>query len=332
MAGEHNVAGCGQAVVLRHPAGLRVVGQGRRGLGRIERGHGQPAALQECRLGRLARQCRIVRGVVAVTGVGAAIAVGEHDQAIAIQDEVAPGIDEFVGDLIVGPVQAAPRIVDDRAHRAGPGGGFGDLQVQRPEELAIASSRLHFVALAGPVVLRSLVGDDPRRDDAGALGHAARPVADGLARGQRSHGRAVPHLVIDTGVDPGHVGEIGDDPPGQGWMVAVDAGIQQADDDAGPRVAAAGDHVLGIDQRQMRIYGGLNVRRRRRSTTTASTTASATTDDQGRDILGIAATTAGRQTQAQDRNDSQGQSLAPMQCVHSFSPKLIARRPRQALL
>ena len=54
VPGEHHVAGSREAIAHRHAAGLRIVGQRRRGFRRVQCGHREPAALQKRRLGRLA--------------------------------------------------------------------------------------------------------------------------------------------------------------------------------------------------------------------------------------------------------------------------------------
>src|SRR5690606_36317611 len=109
-----------------------------------QRGHGEPAALQ---VGRRAGTARTglagQRGHVG--GVGTAFVTGgEHHQAVMVADEEAVLVGDLGGDVVPGPVQAAPGVVHD-AHAA---------RHQVLVDAADAQGAGHLVAAAGSVVVR----------------------------------------------------------------------------------------------------------------------------------------------------------------------------------
>ena len=251
---EHGRARCDQAVVAGQPAGVGVVHQGG-GIGGVQRGHRQPALLQ---VGRRHRPVRArLAGQRGHVGRVAArfVAGGEHHQAVAVLDEEAVLVGDRRGGRGPGPVQATPGVVHD------PHAGVGQVLVDRLEPQRAGD----LVALARTVVGGALVIDDPRRQDVRAWRHAAGPVAKRLPGRQLGHGGAMADLVVHAHVVLAAVDidVVGQHPPGQRRMVAVDPGIDHADPVAGAGIALALAGG-GVDQGQVRVDPGLDQGRWRR--------------------------------------------------------------------
>lgn len=122
---------------------------------------------------------------------------------------------------------------------------------------------IDLVAFAATVIVRRFIADDARGHQACAAGDATRPLPHCTPGRQLRHHGAVAHHIARSDIVGARIDidEAVADPPLQGRMIGIDAGIDHAD--AIPRTGEP-QRLRGarIGQRQMRVECGFRCRRR----------------------------------------------------------------------